>query len=81
MLALAWSEGLHVVPWGGGVHQTIGQTPKGYDLALDLGRMNRVLEHEPGDMTATVQCGIRMAELQAYVGKSGQFFPLDPPLA
>ncbi len=81
VLAFAWRERLRVVPWGGGAHQALGHAPQGYDLALDLGRMNRVLEHEPGDMTATVECGVRMADLQAHVEKCGQFFPVDPPMA
>ncbi len=81
VLAFAWQEGLHVVPWGGGAYQSLGRVPQGYDVALDLGRMNRILEHEPGDMTATAQCGVRMADLQAHVEKCGQFFPVDPPQA
>jgi glycolate oxidase FAD binding subunit len=77
ILALAWEEDLGVVPWGGGCHQTIGYLPNRYDLALDLGRLNRVLAHEPADMTATAQAGIRMGDLQRQLGEHGQFLPLD----
>jgi len=76
-LALAWEGALGVVPWGGGSHQSIGSPPSRYDLALDLTRLNRLLVHEPADMTATAQAGIRMAELQRQLGKHGQFLPLD----
>jgi glycolate oxidase FAD binding subunit len=77
VLRLAWEEGLAVVPWGGGTHQSIGYRPVRYDLALDLRRLNRLLEHEPADMTATAQAGIRMADLQRGLEERGQFLPLD----
>jgi glycolate oxidase FAD binding subunit len=81
VLRLAWAEDLAVVPWGGGTHQAIGYRPVRYDLALDLRRLNRLLEHEPADMTATAQAGIRMADLQRALGERGQFLPLDPARA
>lgn len=77
ILALAWEADLGVVPWGGGSHQSIGNPPSRYDLAVDLTRLNRMLAHEPGDMTATAQAGIRMADLQRRLGEHGQFLPLD----
>jgi len=77
LLALAWEEDLGIVPWGGGCHQSIGYPPKRYDLALDIGRLNRLLAHEPADMTATAQAGIRMGDLQQQLGEHGQFLPLD----
>jgi len=81
VLAFAWEKGLGVVPWGGGAHQSLGTLPTQYDVAIDLGRMDRLLEHEPADMTATAQAGIRVAELQRRLAVHGQFLPLDPPLA
>jgi glycolate oxidase FAD binding subunit len=80
-LALAFEGGLGVVPWGGGNHQAIGCVPVRYDVALDLSHLNRVLTYEPADMTATVQAGIRLADLERRLGEAGQFWPLDPPLA
>lgn len=79
VLALAWQAQLGVVPWGGGCHQSIGYPPGRYDLALDLRRLNSLLAHEPADMTATAQAGIRMADLQRRLGRRGQFLPLDVP--
>ncbi|HEX7548769.1 MAG TPA: FAD-binding oxidoreductase, partial [Candidatus Methylomirabilis sp.] len=81
VLALASEGGLGVVPWGGGSHQSLGNFPSRYDVALDLRRLDRVLAYEPGDLTATVQAGIRMDGLHHLVGDQGQIFPLDPPMA
>src|SRR5262244_744775 len=58
VLALAHREELAVVPWGGGTTMAMGQPPERFDLVLSLARLNRVLEHEPADLTATVQAGI-----------------------
>jgi glycolate oxidase FAD binding subunit len=41
--------------------------------------LNRVLEHEPGDLTAIVEAGIRVSELNAYLERHGQMLPLDAP--
>jgi glycolate oxidase FAD binding subunit len=81
VLALAAEEGLAVVPWGGGAHQSLGEFPSRCDIALDLRRLNRVVAYEPGDMTVTVQAGIGLEELQHRVGDRGQVFPLDPSMA
>src|SRR3972149_5309405 len=48
-------EGLAVIPWGGGTHMHIGNVPARYDIALSLSWLNAVVEHEPADLTATVQ--------------------------
>jgi len=46
---------------------------------LDAGGMNRVLEHEAGDLTCTVEAGIRLSALAAALAPSGQRLSLDPP--
>jgi glycolate oxidase FAD binding subunit len=79
VLALASARGAAVAPWGGGRHQSLAAPPRRYDLALDLSRLDRVIAYEPGDMTATVQAGIRLDALQRLLEGQGQFFPLDPP--
>ena len=38
-----------------------------------------MLEHEPGDLTAIVEAGIKLSDLQAYLGEHGQMLALDPP--
>ena len=55
------------------------QSPKRYDVALDVTRLNQVVQHEPADLTIAVQGGISLQELQDHLARSGQYLPLDPP--
>ena len=51
----------------------------GGDAVLVTRRLNRVLEHEPGDLTVIVEAGLRLSELQAALAPHGQMLALDPP--
>ncbi len=51
----------------------------GGDLILSTGRLARVLEHEAGDLTVTVEAGIRLSALNARLAEKGQMLALDPP--
>ena len=46
---------------------------------LDAGGMDRVLEHEAGDLTCTVEAGIRLSALRDALAPAGQRLSLDPP--
>lgn len=64
---------------GSGTKMSWGGRPRDPDLVLETGRMRRLLTHNPADMTASVQAGMPLAELQDVLAKSGQWFALDPP--
>jgi glycolate oxidase FAD binding subunit len=46
---------------------------------VDLGGLDRVLEHEAGDLTCTVEAGIRLSALNRLLAAAGQRLSLDPP--
>ncbi|MGA2284740.1 MAG: FAD-binding oxidoreductase [Dehalococcoidia bacterium] len=69
-----------VIPWGGGTSMATGATPLRYDVALDLTRMNAIVQYVPDDLTVAVQAGTRLQDLQQHLAKRGQYLPLDPPL-
>jgi glycolate oxidase FAD binding subunit len=52
---------------------------EGGDVVLSTRLLNRILEHEPGDLTVIVEAGLRLAELQAALEPHGQMLALDPP--
>src|SRR5712691_7744396 len=51
------------------------------DTILDMRGLNRVLAHEHGDMTATIEAGAALSEVNRALATHGQRLPLDPPFA
>jgi glycolate oxidase FAD binding subunit len=78
VMKCASSERLSVVPWGSGTQIDLGGIPARIDLVVGLKRLARIIDHEPGDLTATVQAGMLLREVQASLHPSGQFLPFDP---
>jgi len=81
-LKIATDAGLQVVPRGGGTKMHWGN-PLRHDgqsgeLILSTRRLNRVIEHAWGDMTATVEAGCTFRQLQETLGGHGQRLALEP---
>ena len=70
-----------VTPWGGGAAVRIGNLPRQVDAILELSHLDRVIEHDHANLTATVQSGITLASLQQTLAPQNQFLPFDPPHA
>ena len=79
-LRFAHERGLAVIPWGGGTRIGLGNVSRRFDVALDMSGVNRIVDHAPGDLTATVEAGITVSALQESLARHGQFLPIDPPL-
>lgn len=76
----AAENGVAVFPRGGGTKLALGNPPENAGLALDLSRLNRVIDYQPGDMTATVEVGITLDALQLELSAARQFVPLESPI-
>jgi glycolate oxidase FAD binding subunit len=81
VLRWATAEQMAVVPRGGGTQLTLGNLPSRVDLVLDLRRLNRVIDYQPADLTATVEAGITLEALHQELAQGGKFAPLEAPLA
>ncbi len=81
VLRLADEHQATVMPRGGGNHTGLGNVPTRVDVVLSVQRLQQQLAYEPGDMTTTVQAGLRLADLQASLNPHGQFLALDPSAA
>jgi len=79
VVQLAAGAGIPVIPWGGGTAAGVGAPPPVAGLVLGLTRLARLVEHEPGDLTATVEAGMTLAALQEALRARGQWLSLDPP--
>jgi len=77
LLRAAARDALAVVPWGGATALPREAAPARYDLAIDLGALDRVIEYEPGDLTLTAECGVTLAALDAALAARGQELPLE----
>src|SRR5262249_35795971 len=81
VLVLASDESVPVTPWGGGTKLGVGAPPGRVGIVLATRRLNRLAEHEPGDLTATAETGITVGALQSQLGQRGQWLSLDPAFA
>ena len=77
----ASSQRLPVFPRGGGTQLVLGNVPEEVGLVLDLSQQSQVLDYQPADLTATVQAGITLEQLQRELAVGGKFLPLEAPLA
>jgi len=78
VMALASEVGRSVTPWGGGTAASVGMPTAGAGLILGLRRMSRLLDHEPGDLTATAEAGMTVDAFQTALRSRGQWLSLDP---
>jgi glycolate oxidase FAD binding subunit len=79
-LAFADREGLKVLTRGGGTQLELGHAPSGGDILLSTYRLEHVVEHNPADLTATVEAGMSLADFQGGLRRSNQWLALDPAL-
>jgi glycolate oxidase FAD binding subunit len=79
LLRAATADGLSAVPVGGRSKLTWASPPESCDLLVDLTGLDQVVEHVAGDLTVVAQAGVRLADLQAQVGRAHQMLALDPP--
>jgi glycolate oxidase FAD binding subunit len=49
------------------------------DLVLSTAGLNRIVEHNEGDLTAVLEAGVPLREAQQRFAASGQMLALDPP--
>jgi glycolate oxidase FAD binding subunit len=78
VIAKAHSHNWRVLPCGSGSKLSWGGLVKGVDVVVSTERINQLIEHAVGDLTVTVEAGMKFSDLQALLAKSRQFLALDP---
>jgi glycolate oxidase FAD binding subunit len=58
---------------------TVSIERPGGDIVVSTVRLDRILELEAGDLTASVEAGIRLSVLNRRLAEQGQMLALDPP--
>ena len=79
VIGLAAEAARPVTPWGGGTAVSVGMPAAPGGLVLGLRRLSRLLEHEPGDLTASAEAGMTVEAFQTALRGRGQWVSLDPP--
>jgi FAD/FMN-containing dehydrogenase len=71
ILSLAQKNGIAVVPWSTGVNSAGGCIPQRGGIILDMKRMDRILDIDEENMTATVQPAVNFGRIQIETLKKG----------
>ena len=79
VLKLASGEGWKVEPAGAGLWLDAGNPLPCGRVVVKTERLSRIIEHEPADLVATAEAGVRLIDFNREAGGSGQWLPLDPP--
>jgi glycolate dehydrogenase FAD-binding subunit len=80
---LEWASRDHltVLTRGAGTKLGWGPPPRAIDILLSTARLNTVVAHRHGDLTATVQAGAALSDVNRLLAQHRQWIPLDPPWA
>jgi len=77
----ASDERQSIVIRGAGTKSDWGRPAGHIDVFLDMKRLNRVLAHQHGDLTAIIEAGATLHDVNHALARHGQWLPLDPPFA
>jgi len=77
-MEIAGREGLPIVPRGSGTGLSGGSVPVKGGMVLCLNRMNRILEIDEENLTATCEAGVITLDLFNATAARGLFYPPDP---
>ncbi|NER34937.1 MAG: FAD-binding oxidoreductase [Oscillatoria sp. SIO1A7] len=77
-IALAYENRWAMVPCGAGSKLDWGGIVSNANLVVSTERLNRLIDHAIGDLTVTVEAGMKYGELQKMLAKTGQFLAIDP---
>ncbi len=78
VVAIAAKYCYRILPYGGGSKLHWGGLVENVHLAVSTERLNRLIEHAVGDLTVTVEAGMKFEQLQQTLAKVGQFVAIDP---
>jgi glycolate oxidase FAD binding subunit len=80
-LATAQSNHQTIQLCGNSTKDRMGGAISPADVRISTGKLNRVLQYEPNDLTISVEAGITYRELSRVLADHRQMVPLDPPFS
>ena len=79
VVRFAIAEKVAVLPVGSKSKCELGMTPERYDIAVDMAALRGIAHFDAGDLTLSVDAGLPLRELDAFLKEQGQFLPLAVP--
>ena len=67
-----------ILPCGNGSKLEWGGLTDNIQLVVSTQKCDRIIDHAVGDLTVTVEAGVKLADLQATLAATNQFLPIDP---
>ena len=78
ILKLAFREHWRVLPTGGATWLD-PQSNSSANVIVNTSLLDQIVEHEPADLIAIAQAGVKLRDFNAKLEENGQWLPLDPP--
>ena len=78
LLKIAHANRWRVMAAGAGSWLNV-QTKSEASIIVRTSRLNQLIEHEPADLIAVAQAGVKLADFNTKLEENGQWLPLDPP--
>ncbi|MCM1320922.1 MAG: FAD-binding protein [Bacteroides sp.] len=78
VMKFAHSGGIPVAVRGAGTNLVGSTVPRGGSIIIDMSLMNKILEVDAENCTASVEPGVILEDFQNYVESLGFFYPPDP---
>lgn len=79
LLASASRDRQQTIISGGGTKLDWGKPPARVDLLIRTSRLADIVAHRFGDLTATIQAGARIVDVNRQLATHGQWLPIDTP--
>ncbi len=67
-----------ILPCGNGSKLEWGGLTDNIQLVVSTQKCDLIIDHAVGDLTVTVEAGVKLADLQATLATTNQFLPIDP---
>ena len=78
VITAAYRNKWRVLPCGNASKLKWGGLAKDIDIVVSTQRLNKIIHHAVGDLTITVEAGVKFADIQAILAKHNQILALNP---
>ncbi|MGB3638082.1 MAG: FAD-binding oxidoreductase [Rivularia sp. (in: cyanobacteria)] len=78
VITAAYRNKWRILPMGNSSKLKWGSLSKHIDVVVSTQRLNKIINHAVGDLTLTVEAGVKFTDIQATLAKHNQILALNP---